>query len=175
MSACAVGPSAPRDVLDESSGETLLVSGEPVIFARERTDVAANARDYLSALAVRDDRNGRFATWLVIYRWSTVDKRFGGASGPYVGPLQVSADDRRLSLQPLPVIPPVVNSSGIRLLADADVIPSVHLINNDELRAIATARVISLRYDADQPSLPYHIWKDGRRSLKTWLARVSQP
>jgi hypothetical protein len=171
LAACAtVDPQPPRELLDESTGETLVVSGRPLVFARQRTDVAANARDYLTAVAVREDNNGKYGTWLVVYRWSTVDRRFGGAVGPRAGLLHIVADDRLLSLRSLPETPASLANDAFKAMQNTGVPPSVYAVGNDDLRAIAAARELMARYDDDVLPLPYRIWKDGRPSLNAWLA-----
>src|SRR5271166_5150396 len=76
LPACTGTPRAPsQQVLDEQSGNTLLIVKQPLVFARERIDVAAHARDYATLVAVEVDASGSYHDYLLLYRWSTVDKR----------------------------------------------------------------------------------------------------
>ena len=76
MSACAnPSPRASPEIFDEQSGNTILVVPKPLVFARERLDVAAHARDYATLVAVEIDQSGKYSEYLLLYRWSTVDRR----------------------------------------------------------------------------------------------------
>ena len=96
LSACA-GLSArasdhkPRDsgeIFDEQSGNTLLVVPKPLVFARERTDVAAHERDYATLVAVEIDQSGKYNDYFLLYRWSTVDRRMSPPPDPQEGELR---------------------------------------------------------------------------------------
>ena len=49
-----------HEILDEQTGNTLLVVPKPLVFARERTDVAAHERDYATVVAVEIDQSGSY-------------------------------------------------------------------------------------------------------------------
>ena len=69
------------EIFDEETGSTLLVVSKPLVFARDRSDVAAHARDYATLVAVEDDRSGQYTQYLLLYRWSTVDRRMSPPPG----------------------------------------------------------------------------------------------
>jgi len=48
--------------LDDSSGSTLFVVQQPLLFARSRSDLAANARDYVTLVALQEDRSGKYSS-----------------------------------------------------------------------------------------------------------------
>jgi hypothetical protein len=76
LTACTSSRLAPsHEIFDEQSGMTLEVVSMPFIFARERSDVAAHARDYATLVAAEIDRSGEYSDFLLLYRWSTVDRR----------------------------------------------------------------------------------------------------
>src|SRR5215475_12382121 len=47
--------SGTKELLDETTGNTVSVVSTPLIFARERTDVAAHSRDYATLVATEID------------------------------------------------------------------------------------------------------------------------
>jgi hypothetical protein len=52
LAACGeTHPTRPRELLDEATGNTVSVVSTPLVFARQRTDVAACARDYATLVA----------------------------------------------------------------------------------------------------------------------------
>ncbi len=73
---CTLPPrAAAQDFFDEQSGSTLSVVAKPLVFARERSDAAAFARDYATLVAVGVNLSGKDSEYLLLYRWSTVDPR----------------------------------------------------------------------------------------------------
>ena len=100
MAGCASEqPAGPREYLDERTAATITVAGEPMVFACDRPELGVNARDYVTLTAVDVNTSGRHATHLVGYSWSTLDKRALEESNSNY---EVIADDRTLSLQPMP-------------------------------------------------------------------------
>jgi hypothetical protein len=90
LNACASSPATPgKEILDEETGNTVTVVAKPIVFARERTDVAAYARDYATLVAVEVDHAGTFKNYLLLYRWSTVDKRMLPKPDPSAGALRL--------------------------------------------------------------------------------------
>ena len=76
LASCASRPpTAAQEIFDESDASTLLVTAKPIVFARERSDLAAYARDYATVVAVEIDISGEYSDYLLVYRWSTVDRR----------------------------------------------------------------------------------------------------
>ena len=67
----ALPPPEPATHLDQRSGVTLTVVDKPLVFARERRDIAANVRDYITLVAVERDVAGKFTLALIAYRGST--------------------------------------------------------------------------------------------------------
>src|SRR5271165_1075599 len=96
---------SPNEILDEQSGNTLLVVAKPLVFARDRTDVAAYARDYATLVAVEVDHSGKYEDYLLLYRWSTVDARMSAPPDPNAGELKVLAEGRAIDLKPLAEMP----------------------------------------------------------------------
>src|SRR6202022_5114063 len=87
LPACTSLPPS-HEILDEQSGNTLLVAAAPLVFARDRTDVAAHARDYATLVAVEVDHSGTYTDYLLLHRWSTVDTRMSAPPGPEAGEMR---------------------------------------------------------------------------------------
>src|ERR1700738_2377816 len=94
-----------HEILDEQTGNTLLVVAKPLVFARERTDVAAHERDYATLVAVEIDQSGKYSEYLLLYRWSTVDRRMSPPPDLEAGELKILADGRIFDLTPLERVP----------------------------------------------------------------------
>ena len=64
-----------REYIDEITAANITVSSKILIFARERTDLAANARDYITLAPVEINRTGTRKYFWSGYLWSTIDRR----------------------------------------------------------------------------------------------------
>ena len=105
LAGCTVAPQAEdgsREYLDETTAATVTVRGRPLVFARERPELAVHARDYLTLLPVDVNRSGRHAQYFFGYLWSTIDKRAAGEDREAAPRFELVADGRRIALVPLP-------------------------------------------------------------------------
>src|SRR5579859_2594926 len=93
-------PAATREILDQESGNTLFVVTQPLIFARERSDVTAYARDYVMLVAVAVNEAGKYSEYLLLHRWSTVDRRMLPPPQANAGELRILADGRAINFVP---------------------------------------------------------------------------
>ncbi len=174
LTACRGVPQTGFDeILDEQSGNTVLVVAKPLVFARERTDVAAHARDYVTLAAAEIDESGKYGDYLLLYRWSTVDRRMSAPPDPNAGNLRIIAEGRAIELVPLD--PPPVGLSRRRELHvpdHADVVAYAYRIDVTTLRFIANARDIIVFMPQEALGTPFRMWEDGRRSLDQFLQRA---
>ena len=178
LSACAseAEREEPREYLDESTAATVTVVRTPLVFARERSDLAANARDYVTLAAAAVNSAGRVHYILVTYRWSTIDVRLDPDRPRPTDPLVVAADDRRIQLTAPTHSPhdagidtPVHPPPGPRRE------PAVYTIDLATLRFIAAARRLVVRTGASDTAPTYEIWTDGRRALNDFVDRMQGP
>jgi len=163
-----------REVLDEHSGATLFIVERPIVLARPRTDVAANARDYLTLVAMQEDRSGRYTTWLIVHRWSTVDPRIAADAGVGSGRLRIIADDRELLLRPAAPSPPVLERGDLLFGPRAARSQSAaYAIDVETLRFLAGAQSLSAGYPEDTLPIAYQPWQDGRAALLAFVATAA--
>lgn len=172
--AASGGDLQPHEYLDPETAATVTVVGEPIIFANARTEVAANARDYVTLAAAAVDRNGKVSYVLVAYLWSTVDPRVRAYPMPNPEPLVVQADDRRIELKLLGHSP---YESGISVPVHPPpgpaVTPNVYGIDLGALRSIAVSRQLSLVAETSDTSIPYALWEDHRAALRAFVQHMS--
>jgi len=172
LPACTTAPRAPaQEFLDERTGNTLLIVKRPTVFARERADVAAHARDYATLVAVEVDASGTFNDYLLLYRWSTVDKRMSAPPNPDAGELALFADGRVIDLKPLPQ-PPVgiLRRRAMHMPAHGDVAVHAYAIDVATLRYIAASREIQLQMPQEPLPTRFTLWEDGRSALAQFSA-----
>lgn len=168
------GDLQPREYLDPETAATVTVVGEPIIFDNPRTEVAANARDYVTLAAAAVDRNGKVSYVLVAYFWSTVDPRVRGYPMPNPETLVVQADDRRIELT---LRGHALYDSGISVPVHSPpgpaVTPNVYSVDLGALRSIAESRQLSLVTETSVTSIPYGLWEDHRAALRAFVQRLS--
>lgn len=153
-----------KPFLDEKTGISLTVVDQPLILARERRDIAAHARDYLTLVAAERDEMGRRQLVLIAHRWSTIDQRVGASADAEDQQLVLIADGRDFRLSPLAAQLPAEFSQADQLWR-----PSVSEVRSVAYRVDATL----LGQLADSRSISavpgYTIWEDGRAALRRLL------
>jgi len=165
----ARAPAPPTEYLDEQTGATIDMVDAPIVFARDRSERAANLRDYVTLSAASVNRGGKLEYVLVVYVWSTLDPRFAPASAA-ADSIVLVADDRRIQLDANGKTP---HDFGIERPVHAppwrDVKPLVFPTDLATLRYIAAAHSLSVQTQLDDDTLTYELWDDKRRSLDAYV------
>lgn len=168
LGGCASLPSPePPSYLDERTGITLTVVDTPLVLARERRDLAANARDYLTLVAVSRNQSGRITSALLVHRWSTIDARVAAPLAADAR-LVIVADGRDIRPQPLAELPKEFQPSATHDLwrpPVSQVATVAYRIDAATLRFIAESGRVSAFIDQPGDALPYALWRDGRAAL----------
>jgi hypothetical protein len=165
----AATPQQAREYLDEQTGATVSAVDRPLVFARDRSERAANQRDYITLVAATVNRGGARSYVLIAYVWSTLDPRYEPAR---VDPdsLVVVGDDRHIRL----------NANG-KSSADLGVArgidapqgraakPLAFPTDPDTLRFIAAARNLEVQAKVDEAVVSYMLFDDQRRSLERFV------
>lgn len=170
---CVMPPVEPRTVLDENSGASLTVVDQPLVLARERRDVAVQARDYLTFVAAEINESGRRQLVWVVHQWSTIDSRATDFQPAPDTPLLLVADGRDLRLKP-------IGDSAARYLRnpalaapeDANAITTAYAVDAATLEFVASSRQLSAAYPESRLTLPFGLWKDGRPALQRFVDQV---
>ena len=178
LASCASQPPAApsQEIFDESDASTLLVAAKPIVFARERSDLAAHARDYATVVAVEIDISGDYSDYLLVYRWSTVDRRMLPPPDPAGGALRIVADGRVFDFKPIDKLP--VNFAQRRELhipKHDDVLPRGYKVDAETLHFIATSEDLTLRMPQEPLDAPFKLFEDGRRALLEFLKPAFAP
>jgi hypothetical protein len=173
-SCAAPTPPQPHEFIDETTANTLLVAGAPLVFARERSDVAAHARDYLTLVGLEIDISGKYQQFLLAYRWSTVDPRMAAPPPLTAGALTLIADGRAINLRPLDRLPVGLAPRELLLVPNhGDVIARGYAVDAQTLRYLSGSRTLLARLPQEPLDLPFTLWEDGRGALGAFLARAS--
>jgi len=168
------GPAPPEEYLDEDTAATITVVGEPLVFANQRRDLAANARDYVTVAAAAVNRAGKVTYVVIAYFWSTVDPRLRPDPLLSPGVLSLQADDRRIDLHldghsahEAGIGRPVHEPPG------SPVTPNVYRTDLPTLRFLSEARHLKLVSDDETSVLEFGLWEDRRTALRAFVRHMS--
>jgi hypothetical protein len=158
LAGCATPPrDEPREYLDSSTAATITVGGPTLVFARERPELAVNARDYVTLVPIDVNRAGTHTQYYYGYLWSTIDKRRAGAEAEPASRLELLADGRRIALRrhegPLrelglgdEPLPPPSRSAAVLVAPTTREVQSF-VADATELRAVATVSGSSEQFE----------------------------
>ncbi len=166
----------PLEYLDPDTAATVTVVAQPLVFANPRTELAANARDYVTLAAAAVNRGGKLSYVGIAYFWSTVDPRMRTDPLPAPQPLILQADDRRIELR---LRGQSAHDAGIGVAVHAPTgaagPPSVYALDLATLRFIAEARELTVLAESNGTVLRYPLWDDRRAALRAFVRRMSGP
>jgi hypothetical protein len=162
-----------REYVDEVTAVSITVSLDSLVFARERTDLAVNARDYITLAPLQINRTGRRAYFWTGYVWSTIDRRGNEAVVAADEQLVLIADGRPIALRqasaslrdqgvgqpPTPI--PVRTARPVLFEAQPD-----------QLAYVAHARELRVAVVRDAGSESFALWRDSRRGLLDFIERL---
>ncbi|MGH8253134.1 MAG: hypothetical protein ACRES2_03780 [Steroidobacteraceae bacterium] len=159
----------PEEYLDEQTGATIDIVDAPIVFARERTERAANLRDYVTLAAASVNRGGKLEYVLVAYIWSTLDPRFAPAAAAADSILLI-ADDRRIRLDANGKTPSDLGiARPVHAPPGQDIKPLVFPTDLAVLRFIAAARSLAVQTQFGDDTVTYDLWDDKRRALDRYV------
>lgn len=162
----ATAADAVHEYLDEKTAATITAAKEPLVFARERTDLAVNARDYISLVAIEINRAGKRTHHWFGYVWSTIDRRTDPPDATPQDQFVLLADGRpivlrrdaeaprELGVAQAPLELPTRNAAALIFGADPEVF--------DYVARSSDLRMQVIRTDAQSDYLQ---WRDGRAAL----------
>lgn len=179
LSACRgfyPGKADTPEIFDEGTGNTVSVVSKPLVFARDRTDVAAFAHDFATLVAVEVDHSGDFVDYLLLYRWSTVDRRMSPRPNTDGGELKIFAEGRVLDLRPLDTVPvSLAQSAALHVPPHEDTVTHAYRVDSDVLKFIATSDTLAVQLPQESLDTPFRMWDDGRGALREFLRRTVSP
>jgi hypothetical protein len=176
IAGCLTPPDhTPTDTLDEATGDTYTSVAQPLVFARRRADVAANARDYATIAATHRNHLGSLRTYLLAYRSATLDIRPSALPGPAQGRLRFIADGRVIDLQPLAdAAEAAILHSGLAAPRAGAMARWSYAVDVATLQTLADAAVLQLQFPDEALAEPFEVFTDGRAALRAF-ARQSAP
>jgi hypothetical protein len=160
-------------LLDEHTGASIRRVAEPIVLARDRREVAAHARDYLTLVALEINRAGQRETTLLVYRWSTIDRRMEAALDAAARDLVLVADGRDVWLRPrAEPLPAELRPRPELLKPDvSEVVAIAYPVDAATLRLLGDGADLAATFRGPSASRPFRLWRDGRAALTDFLGR----
>jgi hypothetical protein len=162
-----------RQYVDEITAATITVAVEPLIFARERTDLAANSRDYVTLTAIEINVQGKRSYFWSAYIWSTIDRR---DRQPLVAPgdeLVLVADGRPIPLRSDAQTPRDrgLGESPTRA-PTRTAVPALFAADRESIGYVARAGELRIELIHAGNNDAFVLWKDGRAALLAFSEAV---
>ncbi|HLQ13333.1 MAG TPA: hypothetical protein VK130_08845 [Steroidobacteraceae bacterium] len=171
IAGCTSAPAIPQphEYLDEQTGATITSVDAPLVFARDRSERAANLRDYVTVVAASVNRGGKLEYVLIVYVWSTLDPQNAPAVA-LADSLLLIADDRRIRLNANGKTPAELGiARAVHAPAGQDAKPLVFPADLDTLRFIAAARSLAVQTALGADAVSYELWDDQRPALDRYV------
>jgi hypothetical protein len=171
LAGCASAPpdATPHETLDEQTGATITTVDKPLVFARDRSERAANLRDYVTIAAAAVNRGGKRELVLVTYIWSTLDPRYEPARAE-ADALVLVADDRRIRLSANGKTPHELGiDNAIDVPVGQSVSPLVFPTDLETIRFVARAHSLQIQTRLADESVSYELWEDQRSALDRFV------
>ncbi len=150
----------PSAYLEEATGLTVTVLDSVIVFYREDTRIAANARDYLYMAPLEINRSGKHMYYLWLGNWSTIDRVAGQLkSDPARQQVVVVIDGQPLELTDRAGLSEVgIDTQPYGLPSSAD--SSVYFrVSRDQIRSLANSATVVIQVGEAQRSFRYRIWQ----------------
>ena len=171
LAGCASAPPdyEPSETLDERTGATITAVDKPLVFARDRSERAANLRDYVTVATASVNRGGKRELVLVAYIWSTLDARYEPAQAD-ADALVLVADDRRIRLSANGKTPHELGiDNALDVPVGQSVKPLVFPTDLATLRFVAAARSLQIQTRVADAAVTYELWEDQRPALDRFV------
>jgi hypothetical protein len=163
-----------REYLDPQTAATITVAGRGWVFARERTDLAVHAQDYITITPVQLNRNGQRTLYLYCHVWSTIDRLADKSVTPKNAALALLADDRRIPL-PVQIAEPRKLGFGRAPVAIPNKAAELRALPIDPelLGFIAHADRLRISVTTGESIDYFLLWRDGREATEEFLRQIA--
>jgi hypothetical protein len=163
-----------REYVDETTAASITASTRALIFARERTDLAVNARDYITLVPVEINRSGKRACFWSGYLWSTIDRRKRESWLAKGDELVLLADGRPMplrnsttTLRDQGVAEPITPSPARRAIA------VLFAVNPEEIAYVSHASQVRIELLHAGTTETFTLWKGQPDTLSTFAEHIA--
>jgi hypothetical protein len=163
-----------REYVDEITAASITTSTDTLVFARERTDLAVNARDYITLLPVEINRTGTRSCFWSGYLWSTIDRRNRKPWLAEGDELVLLADGRPIRLR---ITGKTLKDQGaaqpISPSPSRTAIPVLFTTTPEEIAYVAHASEVRVELLHAGTSEPFVLWKGKPELLRAFSEHVA--
>jgi hypothetical protein len=146
LAACGGSQPLVKDSLDPQTGVTITRSTKPLILYRDRSAVAAHARDYVYVGPVETNNMGRRRYFLWLGVWSTSESSSRASELDEFESIVIYADGEPLGLNVAGWNPAAIGVSGtVYVKPVASATDAFYAVTIDQIRVIAEATDVELR------------------------------
>lgn len=162
-----------REYVDEITAVSIMVPLDAMVFARERSDLAANARDYITLTPLEINRTGKRLYFWSGYVWSTIDRRDRQPVVAHGDQLVLLADGRPIPLlnDDRPLRDHGVGEPPTRL-PKRNALPVLFAAEPEVMEYVAHADNVHIELIHDGASETFALWKDERAGLRAFVERL---
>lgn len=171
----AMAADAVREYVDQTSAISVTVTSSALIFARERSDLAANARDYITLAPLETNRSGERSYFWMGYLWSTIDRRKGEPMIAATDELVLLADGRPIRLVALET--PLSDRGVVEPPLDPpkrNALPALFAVDLESIAYAAQATDLHIELIHAGVSESFTLWKDARPAVREFAERVAR-
>jgi hypothetical protein len=165
---------ATREYVDEITAASITTSTDALVFARERTDLAVNARDYITLLPVEINRTGTRTCFWSGYLWSTIDRRSRQSWLAEGDELVLLADGRPIRLR---MTGKTLKDQGaaqpISPSPARTALPVLFAATAEEIAYVAQANEVRVELLHSGTNEPFVLWKGKPGSLRGFSEHIA--
>ena len=162
-----------RQYVDEITAASITVAVQPLIFARERTDLAANSRDYVTLTPIEVNVMGKRSYFWSAYVWSTIDRRERDQLVVPGDELVLVADGRPIPLRSDAKTPREQGLGESPTRAPArTAVPALFGADRESIAYVGRASELHIELIHAGSNDAFVLWKDGRTALRAFTASV---
>lgn len=172
LAGCAAPPAEIRSELDPRTAVTTQYMGEPWVYAREATEIAVHARDYLSVGVVEVNRQGKRSYFLGVVGWSTIDRSGIPNARPPI-PSDLTVDGRSATLVALGHEPKAIGVSLSLFRPPTGYTGETwYALRPDDVRALGAHQPAWIEFVQDDVRHRFDLWRGGPELLAPLVERV---
>jgi len=172
---CASPSPTIHDKLDPLTGVTISFSNTPLVMYRDNPSQAAFARNYVHLGPLQVNRSGTYQFYLWVGIWNTMQTASLAEHRDGFESIVLYADGEPLSLELSGWTPEAIGASEpVYIKPVASTADAYYRVTADQIRLIASARVIRLRTTGSSPK-EFELWDEqnsARNDLTEFLSRA---
>lgn len=174
LAGCAGESPRVSEYLDQQTAVTIRSLAEPLVYAHDAPELAANTRDYLSLGLVETNNMGKRKHYLALISWSTIDRhRVGVAAAPVPERVEFDLGGKPLELSGASHEPRGFGIGGQLFRPPAGYSgESWYEVTPAQLRALAASPPASISLDGDAGSISYLPWRAEGRALAEFVRDI---